>query len=91
LSAFARKAATTAVFPSANAPGGLGITMSDANMAVSPETRSVFALAAENARSAASSSSTAACGVGAAAHNTGRTRPTSVRRIRRRVRGLITR
>src|SRR5262245_30769397 len=62
LSAFARSASTTAAFPFANWPGGIGITTSSANIAESPETRSVFALAAENARSAASNSSTTDCG-----------------------------
>jgi hypothetical protein len=49
-------------FPSANWPAGVGITTSSANIAESPVITSVLALAAEKARSAPSSSSTAADG-----------------------------
>src|SRR4029077_6162412 len=70
--AFVRSASTTAVLPFTNWPGGIGITTSSANIAVRPDTRSVFALAAENARSAASSSSTTLCGVTAAVKTSNR-------------------
>jgi len=65
LSAFARSAATTADLPSANCPAGVGIITSAANIGDRPAITSVLALAAEKARSAASSSSTADCGVAA--------------------------
>jgi hypothetical protein len=62
LSAFARSIATTAALPSANCSGGFD-DHAVGEHAVRPETRSVFALAAEKARSAARSSSTTDCGV----------------------------
>ena len=62
LSGFARSASMAAAFPCTSLPG-TGIATSSANIAERPDTRSVLALASENARSAARSSSATDCGV----------------------------
>src|SRR6185436_3303370 len=62
LSGAARSAAVASDAPAENLPPGIDIATSLANIAEIPETRSVFALAAEYARSTARSSSMTLCG-----------------------------